>query len=475
MITPFAHQREVLQRTQDLPGWALFWEQGCGKTKPMLDTAAYLHRQGKINGLLVVAPNGVHRNWVTDEVPRHWPSEIALQAHVYYSARSNSASARKNAAAALQTPGMALLAMTYDGFLTKAGRALAQRFLDSRSCLFVLDEAHRIKTPGAKRTKALLADAKRAPYRRVLTGTPVANSPFDVYTIMKFLNLDFWKPFYLDSYFIFKHHFGIFQKGLNRTQNREYEFVVGYRNLEQLEKILAGASDRVTKDQVLDLPPKLYSRRYLQLNPAQQRAYNDLRDEFMTFLGSELVTAPLAITRLLRLQQVTCGYLPAGDGQPLQDLSEHNPRLELLAEIVEDLAHPALIWARFSRDIDLIMELLGDRAVRYDGKVSDEDRARNKELFQSGEKQFFVCNLQINEGLTLTQARTVIYYNNSFKLTDRLQSEDRVHRPGQEHPVNYIDLVAEDTVDEYIVDRLIKKYDIASTVLGDELKGWLRA
>lgn len=471
---PFSHQFELFHRTKDLKTFGLFWEQGTAKTKPTLDTAAYLFETGKITGLLVLAPNGVHRNWVTDEVPAHLPDRVCVSSHVYYSSRSKSKAGLKGAQNTLLAPGLAFLAMTYDGFLTKDGRKLAERFLSERKCLFVLDEAHRIKSPNAKRTKAILAASKLAAYRRVLTGTPIANGPFDAYSIMKFLNLEFWKPFYLDSFFIFKHHFGIFKKGVAQGGQREFEYVVGYRNLEQLERILSSCSSRVTKDQVLDLPPKLYSKRYFEMNGEQKRLYEELETEFMTFLEGDLVTAPLAITRMLRLQQITSGYLPNDVGDIIREIGEDNPRMKLLGEIVEDCPHKAIIWAKFTRDIDKICALLGDRAVRYDGQVGNDERAANKEAFQNGDKQFFVCNLAINEGLTLHAARTVIYYNNSFKLTDRLQSEDRAHRLGQEHPVNYIDIVAEDTIDEHIVNRLVKKLDIASKILGDEIKQWLR-
>jgi len=473
--TPFAHQREVFERTCDLPHYALFWEQGTAKTKPTLDTATYLFETGKIDGLLVLAPNGVHRNWVTDEIPAHFPDRIKPYCHIYYSAKASTKTAREGVKNLLEAPSLAVLVMTYDGFMTNAGRALATTFLERRRCLYVLDESHRIKTPGAKRTKAILASGKYAPYRRILTGTPIANGPFDAYTQMKFLHLEFWKPYYLDSYTIFKHHFGIWKK-LNPDDTTPWAaaYCVAYRNLDQLEQIIAQHSHRVTKEQVLDLPPKLYSKRYFELNAEQKRIYRDIEEEFMTFLGDELVTAPLAITRLLRLQQVVCGYIPCDSGDPVLEIGESNPRLLLLQEVVEDCPHKAIIWARFSRDIDKICALLGDRCVRYDGKVGDDERAANKEAFQNGDKQFIVINNAINEGLTLTAARTVIYYNNTFRLTDRLQSEDRAHRLGQKHPVSYIDLVCQDTIDEYVVENLVKKHDIAGQILGDEFKAWLR-
>jgi SNF2 family DNA or RNA helicase len=185
------------------------------------------------------------------------------------------------------------------------------------------------------------------------------------------------------------------------------------------------------------------------------------------------VTAPMAMVRLLRLQQITCGFVPTDDDE-LEEFEGKNPRLDLLEEICDGLGHSAIIWARFRRDIDLIMQRLGDRAVRYDGSTSDDDRAKAKERFQAGEVQFFVGNpAAAGTGLTLHKAKTVIYASNSFKLTDRLQSEDRAHRIGQDNQVVYIDLIAPGTVDEHIVRALRDKRDIAGILTGDQLKEWM--
>lgn len=181
---------------------------------------------------------------------------------------------------------------------------------------------------------------------------------------------------------------------------------------------------------------------------------------------------------LLRLQQVICGYVPAGelDGRelPLTMIGDTNPRVELLQEVCEDTPHQGIIWARFSKDIDLIMDMLGEDAVRYDGKVTHDERSVNLEKFTEGKVKWFVSNPAVGgEGLTLTNAQTVIYYNNSFKLTERQQSEDRAHRIGTKTAVLYFDLVCEDTVDEEILDALLNKFNISKLITGDTLKSWL--
>jgi SNF2 family DNA or RNA helicase len=192
------------------------------------------------------------------------------------------------------------------------------------------------------------------------------------------------------------------------------------------------------------------------------------------FSDGEIVDGELAIVRLLRFQQVLCNYVPT-DGSPKRQIAAKNPRLNLMEEIRDETHRPAIIWARFTSDVDQLMDLLGNSAVRYDGAVTADEAERAKAAFQAGDAKWFVGTAQKGgPGLTLTQAKSVIYYSNSFKLVDRLQSEDRAHRAGMdEHPVNIIDLICAGTVDERIVQSLRDKREISAQVLGDEIREWL--
>lgn len=474
---PFGHQRKEFESHWYDESRAVFWEQGCGKSKLQADTMARLYQEGLINGCLVLAPNGVHRNWVVEELPKHLPMSVLERTgmHVYETKKARNKGHREELDALWKHDGLIVLAMSYDAIMTDLGKQAAWLILRDRDCLYVADESARIKTPKAKRTIRVVASAKYAKYRRVLTGTPVANSPFDVYSQLRFLKEDFWKDHGIGSFPGFKTRFGVWEKQV-RNNGAVYDELISYRDLDVLKRIVDSVSTRVTKDEVLDLPPQIYTKRYYVLEPEQRRLYDELVDEFMTFLNSgEIVTAPLAIVRLLRLQQICCGYLPPdGEGQDLVEICPRNPRLSLLKELLEDVPHKAIVWGRFRRDIDLITHHLGDSAVRYDGSVDSEGRADAIERFQRGDAQFFVANPQVaGEGLTLTAARSVFYYSNSFKLTERLQSEARPHRIGQEYPVNYTDIIAQDTVDGHIVSALASKMDVASRITGDTVREWL--
>jgi SNF2 family DNA or RNA helicase len=480
-VKPFDHQRTHFDAYRDTPRRGLLWDMGTGKTKTVLDTFQHLFIKGEVDTLVVLAPNGVHRNWITDEVPFHLPKWMLDQTEClfWHTGRSHSLTFQNRLRNLLVLPGPVILAIPYTAIITKNCKEFLYKILETRKCFYVADEAHHFKAPNAKRSKTIHASCKYAKWRRILTGTPLLQGPFDAYSIMKFLDLEFWKKYGLDNFAMFKSHFGIFVEQEFRGGTHKVHLCVGYRNLEELKGILKEHCDRVLKDEVLDLPPKLYSKRYFELTKEQRRIYEELKEEFLTFLDedqTQMVTAPLAITRLLRLQQVISGYIPTEDGEnPIHEIPGGNPRLTLLEETIAEVGTQGIIFAKFRLDIDRIMSLLGPgKAVRYDGKVSDDQRAKNKKLFQEGKAQWFVANQgAAGEGLTLVQAKTVIYYNNTHNLGQRLQSEDRAHRPGQTSAVAYEDLIAVDSVDTAIVDNLRRKRDMAQLVLGDEFKTWL--
>lgn len=479
---PLNHQLSTFNNSKDKKYYGIFWEQGCGKTKLAIDNACYLYQTNKIDAVLVVAPPGVHRNWLTDELPKHVPFDLnnCITAVCWETKKANNIGFKIQTKKLLNYPGFSWLFISYNSFMTTLGKKYIKLFLSKRKCLYILDESHNIKNPTAKRTKAILSTGNYAEYRRVLTGTPVSQGPFDLYSQIKFLSDDFWKRNGIKNYTTYKAYFGEwFTRQESKNQlgyDPGYDKLLGYKNTDQLNIVVNNIGSRVTKESSgLNLPPKVYTKRYYELSTSQKKSYVELRDNFKTELSSGLVvTAGHALARLTRLQQIICGYIATENEEPLHFIGDTNPRLELFKEIIEGLYAPSIIWARYTKDIDLIMEFLGERAVRYDGTISVEDAEKNKVSFQRGDVQFFVGNPQKGkEGITLVQAKTVIYYSNSFNLIDRLQSEDRAHRIGQTSSVLYIDLIAPDTIDDHIVKCLINKHDIAKTITGDNVRNWL--
>lgn len=481
---PFAHQQEEFDEHKDDEAWALLWEPGCGKTWPALNEAAHLESEGKIRGMMVLAPNGVHRNWAVDQIPTHLPEELAARTRVvlWQTSKANTKWHQKLAEEALADEGFVIVCMSYDAVMTTRGADFWKAFLKGRPCMYALDESPRIKTPGSRRSKRISASAKWAPYRRILTGTIVDDKPFDVYNQIRFLDPKAWHEIGCADFAAFKNTFGVWKKQQvsdGKGGYREFPMLVSFRNMELLQSIVAKYGSRLRKEDVLDLPPKLYSKRYFELTPAQRRAYKDLQTEFYTFLDSgEMVSADLVITRMLRLQQVTSGYLPGdADGETLIPIGDKNPRVDLVKEIVEDVDHQVIVWAKYRQDITAILEALDAAkisAVRYDGQCNETEMGQAVDSFKAGNVQVFVGNpAKGSEGITLTCAKTMIYFNNSYRLSQRTQSEDRFHRIGQTDSVHIIDLAAVDTVDTAIIDILRRKQELASFVQGDEIRDWI--
>lgn len=488
---PYEHQAELFNRTRELEGYALFWEMGCGKTKPVIDTIGERFLAGDINGAVIIAPKNVAPNWVNDELPAHMPDEVMKRAKVFLwdTGKANNKGCQEKLRRFLSTDpdDLAILVMSYPAIMTerkpgakqglKKGKEAAKHLLTERECMMVLDESARIKNPDAKTTKRVVAAGRHAKYRRLLTGTPVPNAPFDVYSQLRFLDPDVWKRIGCGTFAAFKTMFGVWVEHVRNDNGQRFKQLVDYQNLEHLHSIVDSMGDRLLKDDVLDLPPKLYKQFRFEMSKQQADLYKKLRDEFLVWLDNgDMITAPLAITRMLRLQQVTSGYVPTDDGDEL--VVDPNPRLALLGEIIEDVPHQCIIWGKFQRDIDLIEKMLLDRGltcVTYDGRTSQADREERREAFKRGDAQFFVANPSAaGEGLTLHMAKTVIYYNTTYKLGDRLQSEDRAHRAGMDDkPVQYVDIVAIGTIDVQILRALRTKNNLAAQVTGDRIREWI--
>ena len=441
--------------------------------------AEQLKREKEIDALFILAPPGLHRNWVNYEIPDHFDMPNAT---IAFQSKKAKTKKHHNACSEVLNAGpgyLPILTMSYPGIKTDIGKKLAKAFLTKHRCLYAADESNRIKTPSAKITRTVLASSAHAEWKRTLCGTPITNTPFDMYTQFRFLSKMFWAetPYGLGSFQCFKTFFGIWEKGYNGKQDREYDVCTGFKNLEILTQLVDSMASRVLKEDVLDIPEKLYSYSGFEMTPKQWSLYKEIENDFFTCLEGEMIFTPLAITRLLRLQQIACGYLPTGDENECIMIEDKNPRLAALGEITQDLPHKTIIWARFIKDIDLITEMLGDIAVRWDGTVDEDQREDNKLRFKKepvDKVQFMVATPEsMGEGHTLNEAKTSIYYSNSFKMKERHQSEDRNHRAGQEDHVHYIDIVANMTKDVDIIDALRFKFDNASRVVDGRIRKWL--
>ena len=363
--------------------------------------------------------------------------------------------------------------MNIDAVITKKGNLLLDKFLNTRISMLAVDESTIIKSPSARRTKAMIKLSKFARYRRILTGSPVTKSPLDMFSQCDFLN-----PHLLgfSSYYSFRNRFAVLNDA--NYGGRNFKQVVGYKNTEQLHEILQDFSYRVVKEECLDLPDKIYMRREFEMTKEQKKVYEQMRRSAIAFLEEGEATTTNVIVQLLRLHQISCGFLPTDEGDIVQ--LESNRTNELMAAL-EEITGKVIIWANYRNDIFLLKQLLikkyGDKSlVTYFGDTKDDERVDSVSRFQNKDSavRFFLGNTQTGGyGITLTEAQTVIYYSNNYDLEKRLQSEDRAHRIGQKNSVTYLDLVCKDTVDEKIIKALRNKISLAQAVTGDKWKQWI--
>ncbi len=365
-----------------------------------------------------------------------------------------------------------ILIMNVESLSTKKGVDFAARFLNSHRTMMAIDESTTIKNPTAKRTKNIVALGKYAQYKRILTGSPVTKSPLDLYKQCEFLD-----PWLLDhqSFYSFRTRYAVMRK-IN-FGGRSVEIPVGYKNLGELSDKLKPFSDRVLKDDCLDLPKKTFMKRIVQLTPDQFKVYEQMKKEALAIMNGKMTTTANALTQLMRLQQITCGHFKADDGTT-QDIKSN--RLDELINVLNEIEGKVIIWAHWQSDVRQIIKAVvknfGENCfVDYYGLTPQEDRQQNIKRFQEDNTcRFFIGTPQTGGyGITLTAASNMIYYSNGYDLEKRQQSEARIDRIGQEKPMTYIDIICEDTVDERIVKALRKKVNIASQVMGEELKAWI--
>ena len=469
---PYAHQITALEKSWDKEEYAYFMEMGTGKSKVLVDNIAMLYDKGKINSALIIAPKGVYRNWFSSEIPTHLPSHIPRKT-ILWTASISKAKDKEYQQLFNVDYDLHILVMNVEAFSTKKGLEFATKFLRSHKALMAIDESTTIKTPTAKRTRAITAIASMAKYRRILTGSPVTKSPLDLYSQCKFLDSNLLG---FESYYSFRSRYAHMVS--RNFGGRQVQIVASYRRLDELSESLKHFSYRVLKEDCLDLPDKIYIKRYVELTDEQKKNYASMKAIALTSLKGKTVTAPHVLTQMMRLHQITCGHLKL-DNDEIVDLK--NNRIDELMSVLDEVEGKAIIWANYIHDIENIVKQIkkehgDDSVVQYYGAIDSEKRQKNIEQFQDTNSpvRFFVGNPQTGGyGITLTQANTVIYYSNGYDLEKRLQSEDRAHRIGQKKSVTYIDLIAEKTVDEKIVKALRKKIDIASEILGEDIREWI--
>ena len=471
---PFEHQKDALKKCWNKKAFAIFAEMGTGKTKIALDNACILYNKGRIDRLLVVAPKGTYMNWVDQEIPVHVPDYIEKDVLAWKPNITEKYELQLKAIRNSENFKLKIFVMNVESLSTKKGCYYAKLFLSSKA-MMIIDESTTIKNPQAKRTKNILELSKEAPYKRILTGSPVTQSPMDLWSQMDFLEPEILGQ---QSFYAFRTKYAVLITASAAGGTHKFQKIVKFKNLKELGKLVSPHSYRILKKDCLDLPDKIFTKRIIELSDEQKKAYSEMKTSAITILNGEPATAVNVLTQLIKLHQITCGHMKTDSGDII---NLKNSRLDELMQILGETTGKAIIWANYIHDINTIESAIKkefglDSYCTYYGATKQEDRQAciNKFQDETNPVRFFIGNTQTGGyGITLTQASTVIYYSNNYDLEKRIQSEDRAHRIGQKNPVLYVDLVAKETVDEKIIQALRNKVNIASEINGEELANWI--
>ncbi|HEY6058727.1 MAG TPA: DEAD/DEAH box helicase [Candidatus Limnocylindrales bacterium] len=459
--TPYAHQRAGLAFLAKLGSGALFWEMGLGKTAGAIAYVETLAQADPELRVLVICPNTVKRNWLA-EIEKH--TGTIMGGILEGTLAGRSAQVKRG----LSHLGRYTIVNCEALSLAPLNAALVDAGWD----VVIVDESSRFKAPGASRTKALLRLAKRTPVRLILTGTPITGKPEDAWAQMEFVApgmFGTWWSF-LDRYLV---------------RNPYTKAIEGVRPgmSDDLAGRVASRSYRIRKDDVLDLPPKVFEDRVVELDGTQAAAYASMkRDLRVAYEGGE-IEAWNVLTQLLRLTQITAGLI--GEGERYQWLATGNAKLAALDELLnEDLAgEQVVVYGVYQRELEELSDrydgppkgyIVGERRplrpIIY-GPTPERVRADLISAFQAGDRRLlFVQTHTGGIGINLTAAKTAIYYTRGWSLEDWLQSQDRLHRIGQRGTVTIVSLVAKGTVDEQIAKALAAKQNVADMLTGDALR-----
>lgn len=473
-VVLYAHQRAGYERALQTfdrgtpQGYGFLFEMGLGKSLTAIAVMGRLFVEGKIERVLICAPTSVCAVW-PEELKRYAAFPFACQVLAGDSAK------RREALKALRPRTVRTLLVACINY--ESTWRIEDDLAEWKPDLIVCDESQRIKNPRAAQSRAMHRLGDRTPYKLILSGTPVSNSPLDLWSQYRFLS----PRVFGTSYFQFEKRHAIMGGPAINGKPRK---LLGYRDLDGIMERAYSIASRATKADALDLPEKIFEQRPVPLSPAEIRAYRQMQYESLTWLGAHEATAPNILTKLLRLQQITGGFLKPDDGGPTQQLG--SSKLDALRDIVEDYVleggQKLVVFFRFRAEGRAICRMLDEMlkvpygsppAYGYiDGETKQIERNCVVKRFQTTpDSRVIVANIDTGGlGITLHAASCEVFYSASFSYAAYAQALDRIHRIGQRHPCHYIHLVAPGTIDEHVLAALEAKQDMAAALVDDQWK-----
>lgn len=480
---PWEHQKKALLLGRDMPYFAYIMDQGTGKTRTILDDAAHNYRMKKIDALIVINKNSVKTNWVTldqnpeepDAVDQWLPGDIPHIKGLWQSGANKAEQKQWSdfmGQAVLGRGGLAIMSVNYDALLMERLYVQLEHFCKVRKVMIVCDESTMIGRPGSDRTKKATELRRLCKIARICTGTPIVKSPLKAYSQFAFLSEDILG---FGSFYAFKARYCI----MGGFEGRQ---VIKHVNLDELSQKIASCSFRVLKSECLDLPPKVFQKRRIYMSDKQEKAYGEMKRTMLATIKGKEVSAQIQLTQVMKLQQITGGYVKMDDGSVVEIVKpEHNPLIKETLGLVEEAGdQKVIVWAHFHEEIDALVSVLrraGYRVAQFDGRVPERDRLQVRRDFKNGKYDVLVGNAAAG-GIGIDEfkiASVVIYFSNSYDTEARIQSEDRTHRGGSEvhDKITYYDLVVPNTVRVKIIGTLRANKSISDEVMRDGIAEWI--
>jgi SNF2 family DNA or RNA helicase len=465
---PLSHQLQALLRCIPQDNYALLMDPGTGKSKVMIDDATCYFLENRCNVALVICPNSIKSNW-KEEIEKH--SSIPVDIFVYDPSR------KKTYDSWMSEPfadGLKWAIMSVESFSQGDAFKYAEKLGVLNRAVLYVDESSRIKTHDSNRTKTITKIGKFFKRRRIATGTAITKGPQDLYSQYTFMDPDIIGG---SSYYSFRNRYCI-MGGFKQKQ------IVGAQNEDELLQLIGPYTYRAAKSECLDLPPKVYQIRRVEPSAEQALAYKELKKEGYTERDGSVVSFTNALVRDLRLQQISSGFFPGAklvDGKivdnsvALEPFRGKNPKVEELLHVVDEIDGKVIVWCRFQKEVTIVAQALSKiaRTVTFYGLNTTEQNTDSRRLFMNDpDVRFFVGTQSAGGiGITLVSASTVVYLSNTFMLDDRIQSEDRAHRIGQNsESVLYIDILIEgDWVDTKVLEALRSNRNYADWLM-EEIK-----
>ena len=434
------------------PGYAYFLEMGLGKTAVTLAEIEQLRRADLIDGAIVVCPPSLKENWA-EEIEKWGLQDVRCSVWPKHNVSDD----------------FDINILNYESLSSgsQAGKDFIQTTCLKQRIYLVLDESTQIKNNQSKRTKSLLGLSKYASFKRILSGLPMVQGPQDIWAQLKFLGALKGVNFYA------------FRNRYCRMGGWMGKQVVGPKNESGLSSLLQEWSFRATKDEWTDLPPKLPPViRKVELSKIESKHYKEMEKDFVTWVkGTESVEAPQVITKLLKLQQISSGFIndEMGNPVPLVDMPSKAKELQM---VLEESSGKVLVFCHFNYSVTLLRDVLAkqynpalmvSKAMQKEFGVTMQEEKKKFE-HDSSCRVFIVQTTTGKYGHTLLggpgpdRCKNVVFYENSYSLDDRVQAEDRPHRHGQDQPVSYTDLVCSPT-DKKAIVALQRKFGVADTII----------